>query len=135
PASPARLARDPVHVALTAKADSARPANLLEVLPVPGRGLRPNTLHAAIVLRKLGAPGAAFLGQPAELTDLLAGRAPAGALGARLQQSFALLPAALRDMGIHPDDVAAAAVFTTGDPAARLVAQAAALDRWPAMKP
>jgi hypothetical protein len=135
PASSGRLTRHPVHVALTQTADSCRPVNLLQVLPVPGRGLRPNTTHAAIVLRALGAPGTAFLGQAPALTDLLAGRAPVGAAGASLEATYAPLIPALRDLGISPDDLAAAAVFTTGDPTESLVFQAAALDQAPAPQP
>ena len=46
-----------------------------------------------------------------------------------MQTNYASILPALRDLGIHPDDVAAAAVFTTGDPTERLVRQAQALDR------
>ncbi len=135
PKSPERLKRNPVRLAVTTKADSVRPANLLQVLPVPGMGMRPNTTHAAIVLRKLGAPGTPFLGQPPALTELLAGRAPAGPQGADLQAAFAPLVLALTDLGIHADDVAAAAVFTTGDPTERLVKQVAALNAQAPAKP
>lgn len=124
PTSPTRLARHPFHAAVTRVAQGYRPANLLQVLPVPGLGLRPRTTYAAIVLRRLGAPGTAWLGQPPALTALLAGQAAPGPLGADLARAYAPLPAALRDLGVHPDDVAAATVFTTGDPAASLVRQA-----------
>lgn len=135
PASPDRLTRNPVRLALTTKSDSVRPANLLQVLPVPGRGMKANTLHAAIVLRKLGAPGTAFLGQSDALHELLQGNTPKGALGAKLQTAFTPLSRALFDLGIHPDDVAAATVFTTGDPSERLVKQVDAFNRSAPMKP
>ena len=120
PASPHRLERRPFLAQVTTAADRTRPAHLLQLLPVPGLGLRPGTTYAAVVLRGLGAPSGPWLGQPPLLTDLLAGRAPPGPLGARLAQAHAPLAPALRDLGVHPDDVAAATVFTTGDPAAEL---------------
>lgn len=124
PASPERLTRRPFHAQVTTTDQGYRPANLLQLLPVPGIALRPKTTYAAIVLRRLGAPGTAFLGQCQPLTDLLAGTAPAGALGPRLLQAYAPLGQALHDLRIHPDDVAAATVFTTGDPTESLVRQA-----------
>src|SRR5690606_16473100 len=124
PASPERLTRRPFHAQVTTTDRGYRPANLLQLLPVPGVALRPKTTYAAIVLRRLGAPGTAYLGQCQALTDLLAGAVPAGALGPRLQQAYAPLRQALHDLRIHPDDVAAATVFTTGDPTESLVRQA-----------
>ncbi len=134
PASPSRLERAPVHVTV-ATGDSVRPANLLQILPVPGRGLRPNTVHAAIVLRRLGSPGSCFLGQSPALTELLAGTAPAGPLGADLLACYAPLRAALNDIGVNPDDIAAAAVFTTGDPTTRLVRQVEWANQLPPLAP
>ncbi len=124
PTSPERLTRRPFHANLTTFDRAYAPAHVLRLLPVPGVALRTKTTYAAIVLRRLGAPGAQFLGQAPELTDLLAGAAPTGALGARLQQAYAPLRQALHELRIHPDDVAAATVFTTGDPAESLVRQA-----------
>jgi hypothetical protein len=124
PGSADRLSRHPIFTSVTQSADSFRPANLLQLLPVPGRGLKVNTTYAAVVLRRLGAPGGvAHLGQSPELTELLAGRTPATPQGPALASAFAPLQSALFDMGVHPQDVAAATVFTTGDPTARLIAQ------------
>ncbi len=134
PSSPYRLERSPIHVTV-ASGDSVRPANLLQILPVPGRGLRPNTIHAAIVLRSLGAPGTNFLGQSPALTSLLAGTAPPGALGADLVACYAPLRAALNDIGVAAGDIAAAAVFTTGDPTTRLVRQVEWANQLPALAP
>jgi len=120
PASPNRLTRHPFFAGLTQQADAYRPANLLQLQPVPGLPLDPNTTYAAIVLRGLGAPGAQWLGQTPALTALLAGKEPPGSQGITWAQSFAVLPQALLDLGIHPDDVAAATVFTTNDPAGQL---------------
>lgn len=123
PSSPERLQKRPVHAAVKAAADSARPANLLQVLPVPGLGLRPSTQYAAIVLRSLGAPGKPFLGQAPGLTSLLAGQGAPGPIGADLARAYAPLQQALLDLRLHPDDIAAATVFTTGDPTASLIKQ------------
>jgi hypothetical protein len=134
PSSPERLMRQPVH-ATVATGDSCRPANLLQILPVPGRGLRPNTRYAAIVLRRLGSPSSQFLGQSPALTDLLAGRAPTGPLGGDLLACYAPLAAALNDVGVNADDIAAAAVFTTGDPTSRLVKQVEWANQLPPLQP
>src|SRR5262249_19033042 len=42
---------------------------------------------------------------------------------------------ALRDLNLHPDDLAAATVFTTGDPTESLVKQVAWADQQPAAAP
>lgn len=133
PTSPERLARRPFHAQVSTTDTSYRPAHLLQVLPVPGIALRPKTTYAVIVLRRLGAQGAPYLGQPPALTDLLAGNAPAGAGGARLQQAYAPLASALHDLRLHPDDIAGATVFTTGDPAESLVKQVAHVAAQPAL--
>lgn len=128
PRSPERGKRHPIHVGITARADSFRPAHLLQVLPVPGLALRPGTTYAALVLRKLGASGTPWLGQHPLLTELLAGQTPAGAKGPDLRRACEPLLSALPGLGIHPDDLAAATVFTTGDPTALLIQQARHLD-------
>ncbi len=135
PNSAFRLERNPIHTALVTTADSCRPANLLEILPVPGRDLRPRTTYAAVVLRSFGAPGAPFLGQNAALTSLLSGTAPVGSYGVALQQTFDPLASALNGLGISPVDIAAATVFTTGDPAATLIQQTAYVDALPPIAP
>lgn len=131
PASPEFLARKPIDVTVTASADSIRPAHLMQILPVPGVPLRPGTRYAAVVLRDLGAPGHAFLGQPPALEALLRGEDPGGARGAALAEAFEPLAAFLPLMDLDPRRVAAATVFTTGDPAARLLRQTAHVARLP----
>ena len=140
PASPEYLSKRPIHVALTQRADSYRHAHTLQLLPVPGLGLRPETTYAAIVLRSLGAPGHEQLGQPAELAALLCGEAPTtdaepptktrkartwaervARNAAQLQSAYAPLVAALPALELTPEQIAAATVFTTGNPAKRLI--------------
>ncbi|MEZ6185824.1 MAG: hypothetical protein R3F62_12540 [Planctomycetota bacterium] len=140
PGSPEYLSKRPIHVALTTAADSYRQAHTLQLLPVPGLGLRPDTTYAAIVLRSLGAPGHATLGQPSELLALLrgehptpSGQAPDKKRKARkwaervsentaaLEAAFAPLVRALPDLGLDAGAIAAATVYTTGNPAKRLI--------------
>jgi hypothetical protein len=135
PASSHRLERQPFHVQVSTTPTSFRPVNLLQLLPVPGRGLRPNTTYAAIVLRRVGGPTTQWLGQPPAMTALLAGRDPGGAMGPALQRAFMPLRNALDDLWIHPDDIAAATVFTTGDPAASLIKQVGWALQQPALSP
>ncbi len=135
PTSPERGRRQPVHVAVTERADAFRPAHLLQLLPVPGRGLRANTTYAAVVRTDLGAGDGRALGQHPTLATLLAGGVPAGARGEALARAFAPLVAALPDLGLASGDVAAATVFTTGDPTARLVRQAAHVRALPPLQP
>ena len=132
PATPEYAQRQPIRVKVTAQADTIRPAHLLQALPLPGRNLRPNTTFALIVLRELGAPGTAYLAQDPVTTALLAGREPTIPQGAALARATAPLLSALPDLGIHPQDIACATVFTTGDPTATLVRQAAWAEQQPA---
>ena len=132
PSSPDYTVRQPILTRVTARADTIRPANMLQVIPVPGRNLRPMTTYGLIVLRELGAPGKAYLGQDAVTTELLAGKEPLIPQGAALARAVAPLVSALQDLGIHPQDIAAATVFTTGDPAAQLVRQATWAESLPA---
>lgn len=131
PGSPQCLRRYPYFARVTAHADSFRPAHLLQVLPVPGCSLVPGRLHAVVVLRSLGGPGCRFLGQHPALAKLLAGEVPDIPRGRELAASFAPLPAALDALGIHPRDVAAATVFTPGDPTAELRRWASLVARGP----
>lgn len=118
--SPTFLERRPAFVEVTATGDLLRPANLLQVLPVPGLPLRAGTTYAVVVLRSLGAPGFPRLGQPAALLQALRGQAPAGKHGPAFRDALAPLAAALPSLGVPADEVAAATVFTTGDPSAEL---------------
>jgi hypothetical protein len=117
------LERNPVHIAYVATNDSVLPANFLEILPVPGKDMHPNTTYAAVVLRSVGTSSGNYLGQSPALTSLLAGVAPTGSSGLALAQAYAPLVAALPALGVQAKDIAAATVFTTGDPAACLYKQ------------
>jgi len=73
------------HVRVTESKDSFRPANLLQILPVPGLGLLEHTRYAAIVRTTLGNPDGAVLAQHADLASMLAGKIPAGARAAGMR--------------------------------------------------
>lgn len=126
PTSPDRGERTPVIVDFRETAESFRPANLLQVLPVPGFNLREERLYALIVRDtvrsgEVGKP----LAQSAGLLAALTGTAPPGELGERVSADFAALRAYLTERGIAPTEVIAATVYRTGDVTselARLVA-------------
>lgn len=132
PNSPDYTVRQPIMIKVTDRPDTIRPANLLQALPVPGRNLRHGETYGLIVLRELGGPGKPFLGQDPVTTTLLEGKEPLIPRGADLARATAPLVSALRDLGIHPQDIAAATVFTVGDPTASLVQQATWAESQPA---
>jgi hypothetical protein len=121
-ASPERGRLRPV-VAVVPPADDYVPANLLAVAPRPGFVLAGGRRYAFVVLRALGDAAGRKLGVAPELATLASGGTPAGASGAALRELYAPLWDTLRTLGIAPTEVAAAAVFTTGD----VVADSAAL--------
>jgi hypothetical protein len=88
--------------------DDYVPPGLLGLAPYPGFVLRPDTPHAAVVLRSFGDAGGTELGSPAELREAL--RAEDGLL------------APLAPWLDDPDAVAAATVFTTRDAVAETAA-------------
>ena len=90
--------------------------NLLAVSPYPGFVLREKTVYAVIVMRSLDTS----LEASPILTDLIAGRIPKGKLGEKAVKIYKPLADFLRDKGIAPDDIAAATVYTTGEPTASL---------------
>lgn len=107
-------------VASTPPADTYVPPNLLAVAAPPGVVLAPDTTYAFVVLRSLGDAAGAALGVPASFARLRAGEVPDGALGTLAAEVYAPLWPALRDAGVDLADVAAATVFSTGDPVAEL---------------
>lgn len=117
PRSPHRGERRPVLAHVVTDADASRPRGLVQLLPLPGVGLRPATTYAAVVLRRVTTPP---LARSSALERLLASPPPPSATLARWHASLAPLRAQLPELGLTPADVAAATVFTTGDPAARV---------------
>jgi len=86
--------------------------NLLAISPYPGFVLREKTIYAAVVLRSLDQR----LESPKLLKELLSGKNPGGELGAKAQKIYQPLARYLREKNIALEDVAAATVYTTGEP-------------------
>ncbi len=98
-----------------ARGDTVRPRGLLQVAPLTGLSLLPGT-WAVVVRRDLDGDGAVDFDRSAVLDALLAGTHP----NERWRAAFAPLTQALSVLGIARADVAAATVFTVGDPTAEL---------------
>jgi hypothetical protein len=108
--------RFPLRVRFYAEPGDLRPENVLALTPLPGFVLRPNTRYGALVLRSLGNAEGEPLGSPLALQRLLQGLSPGGPQGPRVQQAFEPLAAFLEASDIPPTSIAAATVFTTGNP-------------------
>ncbi|MBP0016376.1 MAG: hypothetical protein J7647_02325 [Cyanobacteria bacterium SBLK] len=105
-------------------ADSAYiPEHTLAVAPYPGIVLPPHRKYAYVVMKTLKDDRGELLGAPESLERLLSeGNPPNGVLGQEAHEQFAPLRSMLREFNIPPESVAAATVFTTGDPAGELKA-------------
>lgn len=107
-------------------------ANLLMLQPVWGKPLRPLTQYALVVRRSWKDAAGKVLGQPKALKDLTAlwkaGKTATAAPAelAKLAQSLEPLRVALQagQVKVAYDDLAAATVFTTGNPTGQLQAMA-----------
>lgn len=95
------------------------PENLLTMAPWPGLSLAPGATYAAIVLRTLHDAGGKPLGQAATLAKALAG-VPDGHGLAQLFRPLRLYLSERSDL--KASQIAAATVFTTGDPAGEMKA-------------
>lgn len=115
--SPERGRRFPAWVRATDHHDGVRPPHLLQILPVPGAGLREATTYAVLVRRDLDGDGDVELAGSREVQALL-DDAPSG--DARWADAFAPLRRALPSLGIPREELAAATVFTTGRPTREL---------------
>ncbi|HUS65749.1 MAG TPA: hypothetical protein VMZ28_14460 [Kofleriaceae bacterium] len=109
-------------VAATLEEDEFAPAHLLAVAPRPGFVLRGGTTYALVVRRDLGDAAGDRLGVPDDLAALVDGGG-----GDQAAALYAPLWPALAELGVSPDDVAAATVFTTGDVVADVAAMTDAL--------
>jgi hypothetical protein len=116
PGSPGRGQLLPAVVATVEgeTAYSTRP--LLAVAPHPGVVLRASTRYAYVVQRSLDDGADQPLGVDPRFAALARGERPPGRYGRAAQALYAPLWPALRELGIAPEAVAAATVFTTGDP-------------------
>lgn len=96
-------------IAETLGTDIYTPANLLAIAPFPGFLLRENTTYALLITTKVKDAKGASVGAASELGALRSGTDAAAT-------AFAPLWDALPALGLELGDLAAATVFTTGDP-------------------
>ncbi len=115
PDSPERGHLVPI-VARTLPIDRYTPEHVLGVIAKPGYVLAPNRTYAVVIRRSLGDVQGQPLGVPEELWTLTHGGVPAGAQGKAAALVFAPLLPVLAELGVAPAEIAAATVFTTGDP-------------------
>jgi hypothetical protein len=108
--------RVPIEVSFKAAAETFSPENLLVALPFQGIVLEPETRYGLVVRRLLGDDQGRALYASEALRDVLQGFAPGDADGAALAEALAPLLVWLDASGIPRTDVAAATVFTTGEP-------------------
>lgn len=118
PDSPTRGDALPVFVH-TPPADPYTPDHALVVSPAHGTVLDRSRAYAVVVTRSYGDADGAELGVPAALRAALSGAWDADP---SLADALAPLRDTLPDLGLTPDDVAAATVFTTGDPVGQVLA-------------
>jgi hypothetical protein len=119
PSSPSRGELVPT-IARTLAPDRYAGSSLVAVAAVPGWVLHANRRYAFVVRRDaMGWDDGTIDGEPI-VAQLLAGETPSGSWGAEAVALYAPLRETLTTLGIAPDDVATATVFTTGDVVADL---------------
>ncbi len=101
-------------VAETPGADRYVPDNMLAIAARPGFVLRPNHQYAFVVMRSLETKGG--LGTNKDLAALDDAVAPPSDPALRAWRLYQPLWTTLRQLGVASNKVAAATVFTTGDP-------------------
>jgi hypothetical protein len=116
--SPGRVGdRVIVESHVTQRRDITRPEGLLQMAPLSGLSLLPGT-WAAVVRRDVDGDGIADLDTSPEMQALLEGHHP----DTLWNRSMQPLRARMDDLGLKASDIAAATVFTVGDPTAQSVA-------------
>ena len=100
---------------VTLKADVSRPASLLQFAPLTGLSLLPGT-YAALVLRDVHSDGGVDFDRSPVVDQLLSTMH----IDPRWNASFQPLRDQWSTLGVNAIDVAAATVFTVGDPTARV---------------
>ncbi len=107
--------RVPVVLSVDLVGDRFRPANTLNVRPVPGFVLEPATPYALVVRRELGLDVGLEVATPPALAAALSGTGDAG-----LVESVAPLVRCLESDALDVSDVGVATVFTTQNPTREL---------------
>ena len=140
PRAPDYLQAQPCYVRIAHSADSVRPANLLQIRPVPGLGLRPGGTYAAVVLRRQQSK--TTIHTTADFQALLKGKIPDSVQdpktlrsARRWRNSLAPLRLALPALGLKAQDIAVASVFSISDPTETLRAQVEQVMQDPKVEP
>lgn len=107
----------PIHVGFEADGGPFGAPNMLSIVPLQGVPLRPSTTYAVVIRRAVRDATGAPLDPAPEMRALARGEKPAG-MSPEAFDAYRRALGTLRD----PSDVAALAVFTTGDPTAELLA-------------
>jgi hypothetical protein len=110
--APDYLERSPVTVYFTADGGPYGAPNMLSVVPLQGRPLRPGTTYAAVVLRTLGDVKGLPLEVSTSMSALAQGKTPAGMSSSAAAEYTSAL-AALAKAHVKAADVAGLSVFTT----------------------
>ncbi len=97
------------------------PKNLLAVMALPGFALRENTTYAVVINKSLGDREGNPLSCSPYFEDLKRGMSPDGRLGGKARDVYAPLWDWLKEAGLDAGEIAAATVFTTGDPTAEML--------------
>lgn len=119
PSSDERGTRWPVDASFALDPGPFGVPNLLGVLPLQGRPLRPERLYAAVITTSVEGLDGAPLEIAPQTADLIAGRRPDG-LSDRAYAAHQSAVEGLRGAGVNLSTVAATAVFRTWDPTAAL---------------
>ena len=109
----------PASVAFAAEGGDYAPPHLLSIVPLQGVPLRPNTLYAAVVTRKVKDTHGEPLGISTDMQGLARGGKPRG-MSDDAYAHYGRALATLGKTGIDVAQIAGLAVFTTGDPTAQL---------------
>lgn len=91
--------------------------NMLAILPVQGRPLRPDTMYAAVVTSALQLADGGTLEPASYVTAIARGEIPTGLSGDALA-AFRDAHASLLELGVPGDGIIAFSAFRTGDPTA-----------------
>jgi len=107
-------------VARTLIKDDYVPENVLAVAPRPGFILKGNRQYAVVVMKSLGDAAGEDLVAPSAMASLSRGNVPKGAKGVEYSELYQPLFDTLETLGIDPENVVAANVYTTSDVVAGL---------------
>lgn len=112
---------EPIDVAFLDDGGPYGAPNMIAVLPVQGRPLKPGRTYAAVVTTRVRDVNGRPLQPSPAVADLVAGHKPPGLDGAAYERYRGALPQLAKYLpGADVAQIAAIAVFTTGSPTAEL---------------